>query len=106
MKSCLCGSPGGLFDILCVCEVGGGRGGGFGESGVSGSARRSERPASPPDVDAGDLTLVFVAMSLFADLFDRESGFDDAFVVVHAGLRFGKNLELCQYENNSIIPNF
>lgn len=94
MKSCLRGSSGVLFDILYVCEWGGGEGG-FGESGVSGSARRCERPASPPDVDAGDLTLVFVAMSLFANLFDRESGFDDAFVVVHAGLRFWKNLTMC-----------
>lgn len=38
-------------------------------------------------MDAGDLAIVFVAMSLFANLFDRESGFDDAFVVAHASLR-------------------
>ena len=88
MKSCLRGGSGVLFDILNVGLVKGG----VGEGSVSGSARRSERPASPPDMDAGDLAIVFVAMSLFADIFDRESGFDDAFVVVHAGLRFWSEL--------------
>lgn len=83
MKSCLRGSSGVLFDILYTCEVGGGN---LGEGGVSGSTRRRERPASPPDVDAGDLAIVSVAMSLFANLFDRKSGFDDAFVVAHASL--------------------
>ena len=88
MKSCLRGSSGVLFDILYACEVRGG--GNLGEGGVSGSTRRCERPASPPDMDAGDLAIVFVAMSLFANLFDRESGFDDAFVVAHASLRLWK----------------
>lgn len=41
-------------------------------------------------MDAGDLAIVSVAMSLFANLFDRESGFDDAFVVAHACLRLWK----------------
>lgn len=89
MKSCLRGGSGVLFDILYACEGGGG----FGEGGVSGSARRRERLAGPPGVDAGDLVLVFVAMSLFANLFDRESGFDDAFVVAHAALRLGRIVE-------------
>ena len=87
MKSCLRGA-GVLFDILYACE-----GGGFGEGGVSGSARRRERLAGPPNVDAGDLAIVSVAMCLFANLFDRESGFDDAFVVAHAALRLGRIVE-------------
>ena len=88
MKSCLRGA-GVLFDILYACEGGGG----FGEGGVSGSARRRERLAGPPDMDAGDLAIVSVAMCLFANLFDRESGFDDAFVVAHACLRLGRIVE-------------
>ena len=89
MKSCLRGGSGVFFDILYDCEGGGG----FGEGGVSGSTRWCERPASPPDVDAGDSAIVFVAMSLFANLFDRESGFDDAFVFAHACLRLGRIVE-------------
>ena len=88
MKSCLRGSSGVLFDILHTCEVKGG--GDFGEGSVSGSTRRCERLAGPPGVEAGDLAIVSVAMSLFANLFDRESDFDDAFVVAHASLRLWK----------------
>lgn len=87
MKSCFCGGSGVLSNILYVRAVGGGD---FGEGSVSGSARRSERLAGPPGVEAGNLTQVFVANPLFANRFDRERGFDDAFVVAHAGLRLGK----------------
>ena len=96
MKSCLRGGSGVLSDILYVRAVGGD----FGEGSVSGSARRRERLAGPPGVEAGNLTQVFVANPLFANRFDRERGFDDAFVVVHAGLRFGK---IWNYANMKII---
>ena len=75
-------------------------GGDFGEGGVSGSTRRCERLAGPPGVEAGDLAIVSVAMSLFANLFDRESGFDDAFVVAHASLHSSK---IWNYTNMKII---
>ena len=54
-------------------------------------------------MEAGSLTQVFVANPLFANLFDRESGFNDAFVVVHAGLRFGK---IWNYAKMKIIAQF
>ena len=51
-------------------------------------------------MDAGDSVIVFVAMSLFANLFDRESGFDDAFVFAHASLHLWK---IWNYTNMKII---
>ena len=84
MKTCWCVGSSGLSEILIFCEV---KGGGQ-ECGISGGTRGPEGSACPPDVESGYLLPIFVFASLFADFFDRESDFDDAFVVAHASLHW------------------
>ena len=82
MKFCLSGSSGVSLVILNFCEGGGGV--------LRGRRKplraRAEGAACPPDVESRYLLPVFVPAPLFADFFNRESGFDDALVVAHASL--------------------